>query len=398
MNTLPKFLRDKIGEKTDTRANPLATVLVELALNDKRSGVPLSERLAASFDLLVASKFYQYVVPEGWLWCGHSSNDYYAFLNACPSCVLQNRFVHHEGHKPGSGQIGPTTALAFREIVASYFELTGKSSCFVCNASEPIDLAILDTEKRILFVAEVKAAPLFTPPLCRQHTSASMQTQTALPLNHSLGIERRLHETTFSLFIPDVNEPLEIPVEAGAVGKEIPLDKYLAKSFQKDPILATRYFKIWQRMWASYQEKRTDDLLYWFCGACGLPRNPGEGWPRQADGKPKGSISDGKTSVGLDRTDDIKKATFQALKLGVENRARDAHGWTLLIGLASNLHASRHYDGYLKPYENIIWGWGSQQKTKDLYNLFDGIISFTRSHMRHEWLTTTLDWQGERHA
>ena len=392
MNKLPKFLRDKIGDQTPPDANPLATVLVKIALKDKRSGVPLSERLAASFDLIVASKFYQYVAPESWLWCGHSNLDFYAFLNACPSCILQNRFVHLEGHKPGSGQIGPTTALAFREIVAAYFALTGKESCCVCHASEPIDLAIIDTDKKMLFIAEVKAAPLFTPPLCRHHTGTSMQTQTALPLNHSIGVERRLHETAFSLFIPDIGESFEIPVAAGAVGKEIPLDKYLARSVQQDPDLAIRYFRIWHRLWAAYQNKNTDDILYWFCGACGLPRNPGEGWPRQADGKPKGSISDGKTSVGLDRTDDIKKATFQALKLGVENRACDALGWTLLIGLASNLHASRHYDAYLRPYEDIIWGWGNQREARELYNLFDGIISFTKSHIRNDWLSSVLDW------
>ena len=398
MKTHPKFLRDKIGEKTPSDANPLATVLVDIALRDACSGVPLPERLAASFDLIVASKFYQYVVPEGWLWCGHSNKDYYAFLNACPFCILQNRFVHHDGHKPGSGQIGPTTALAFREIVAAYFALTGKDNCCVCDASEPIDLAILDTENKMLFIAEVKAAPLFSPPLCRQHTGTSIQTQRALPLNHSIGVERRFNESAFSLFIPDIGEQFEIPVAAGAAGKGVALDKYLARSFQKDPALAVRYFKIWRKMWAAYQDKRTDDLLYWFCGACGLPRNPGEGWPRQADGKPKGSISDGKTSVGLDRTDDIKKATFQVLKLGVENRARDAGGWTLLIGLASNLHASRHYDGYLRPYEDIIWGWGSQREARELYNLFDGIVSFTRTHIRDDWLSKTFDWQGERHA
>jgi hypothetical protein len=398
MKTLPNFLRDKIGEITPGDANPLATILVKIAIEDRNSGVPLSERLAASFDLIVASKFYQYVAPEGWLWCGHSNLDYYAFLNACPFCILQNRFVHHSGHKPGSGQIGPTTALAFREIVAAYFSLTGKTYCSVCEASEPIDLAILDTKKKMLFIAEVKAAPLFTPPLCCQHTGASMQTQTALPLNHSIGVERRIHETDFSLFIPEIEEPFRIPVAAGAIGKEIPLDKFLSRSIQKDPGLAIRYFKIWQRLWSAYHNKNANDILYWFCGACGLPRNPGEGWPRQADGKPKGSISDGKTSVGLDRTDDIKKATFQALKLGVENRGRDAHGWTLLIGLASNLHASHHYDSYLRPYEDIIWGWGNQREARELYNLFDGIISFTKSHIRSEWLLSILDWQGGHHA
>ena len=399
METLPAFLKGKIREHTHPNANPLAYALVRYALSDMVSGVPLSQRLAASFDLLVASKFYQYTRPEEWLWCGHSGRDFYPTLNVCPNCVLDNRFVHTNGHKPGSGQIGPTTALAFREIIAAYFDLTGKASCIVCNASEPIDLAIADTENKVLFVAEVKAAPLFTPPLFRQHTTRSIQTQHTLPLNHSIGVSRNLHEAVVSLFVPDTEVPLEIPLEAGAVGGGIPLDESLATVIKEDYSIASRFFQLWSRMWDAYQRKDSSDILYWYCGACGLPPSPGEGWPREANGRPKGSISDGKTSVGIDRTDDIKKATFQVLKLGVDNRLKDPSPWRLLIGLASNVHAARHYDGYLRPYEEIVWGWaGTDEQVKNLYNLFDGIVSFTRSHMRDDWLSRTLDWHGGNHA
>jgi len=393
MAKLPAFLAQKIHERTEPDAKPLAYRMVREALNADMPGIPLAERLAASFDLVVASKFYQYVQPEEWLWCGHSEKDFYPVLNACPACVLDDRFVHTLGHKPGSGQIGPTTALALREMVAAYFDLTGKSSCSVCDASEPVDLAVLDAEDEKLFIAEVKAAPLFTPPLCREHSTTSMQTQRALPLNHSLGVARRLHESRVSLFFPDTDNAFEVPLEAGTVGAGAHLDDSLAAAISNDTSIASRIFRIWSRMWRAYQERDTSDVFYWSCGACGRPREAGEGWPRHADGRPMGSISDGKTSVGMDRTDDIKKATFQALKLGVENRLEDSSPWQLLIGLASNLHAARHYDGYLRPYENIIWGWAANNKeARQLFNLFDGIISFTYSHFRDEWLSATFDW------
>ena len=71
--------------------------------------------------------------------------------------------------------------------------------------------------------------------------------------------------------------------------------------------------------------------------------------------------------------------------------------WNLLIGLAGNVHAARHYGNYLEPIEDVVWGLGnSQEEAVELYNLFDGIVSFTRSHMRDEWLRSTLDWHGER--
>ncbi len=397
-NALPKTLAPKIGEATAPDQNPLAMALVGMALRETSPEIPLSLRLAASFDLVVASKFYQYVKPEAWLWCGHAERDFYTYLNACPACTLQGRFVHQPGHKPGSGQIGPTTALAFREVVSAYFHQTGKNDCRVHNASEPIDLAVVDEARRVVFLAEVKAAPLFTPPVCRTHSASSMQTGATLAHNHTVGISRNLHLAECALFIPSPDGPFEIQVEAGSIGQDRPLDLALADSLAREPSIALRYFRAWAAMWGAYGEKRAEDPVFWFTGACGRPPSPGDGWPREASGKLKGSISDGKTSVGLDRTDDIKKATFQALKLGVENRRTDTGNWTLLIGLASNVHAARHYEGYLKPYEDIIWGWGEDRAAGDLYNLFDGIVSFTRSHMRHEWLRQVLDWQEEDHA
>ncbi len=81
-HSLPEFLAAKIGSPTSGEANPLATILVRLALDAADSEVPLPERLAASFDLVVASKFYQYVRPEGWLWCGHCELDWHGVSDA----------------------------------------------------------------------------------------------------------------------------------------------------------------------------------------------------------------------------------------------------------------------------------------------------------------------------
>ena len=393
MDSLPDFLRDKVGPQPAPHTEALAYALVDQALKITKLPVPLSERLAACFDLLVASKFYQQVVPEGWLWCGHADRDYYTFLNACPYCALHRRFVQHDGHKPGSGQIGPATALAFREVVAAYLTLTSRPHCQVCDPGEPIDFALVDFEHKAIFIAEVKAAPLFTPPLARRHTSNSMLTQQNLPLNHTTGTARLLHEADLYLFIPDLPSALEVPVEKGIIATGQSLDGPLADALLTIPEFLPRYFLLWQRMWQAYQNKDTSDPLYWSCGACGLPSDVGEGWPRQASGKRKGSISDGKTSVGTDRTDDIKKATFQVLKLGVDNRSRDYSPWRICIGLASNVHAARHYEDYLRPYEDIVWGWSTPDTAHtELYNLFDGIVSFTRSHIRDQWLACLLDW------
>lgn len=56
---------------------------------------------------------------------------------------------------------------------------------------------------------------------------------------------------------------------------------------------------------------------YWFTNSCGQPIPRPDTWPHRA-GTGYESVSDSKTSVGIDRTDDIKKGTYQILKLGAE--------------------------------------------------------------------------------
>ena len=67
--------------------------------------------------------------------------------------------------------------------------------------------------------------------------------------------------------------------------------------------------------------------------------------------------------------------------------------------LISNIHAVRHYGDYLHSLEDVVWLIDTSKKAKkvrdlpddmDVYNLFDGIISFTKSHIRDEWLEANL--------
>lgn len=393
---LPPDLNHLILARTDASSSRLALLLVAKSIQASRqSGVALDIALAASFDLLVASKYYQYVLPEGWLWCQHCDHDIYTFFNACPYCITEERFVHHIGCKPTSGQIGPATAEALREILSAYYHQTAGSSVAVHTGSEPIDIAIVDTVSRYVFIAEVKAAPLFIPALARKHTAQGLQTTEQKPLRHSVGIVRAMDQHSYSLVIPapdGIN--LFWKLQTTGLGWASWGQEAIANAIETGSFDFAAYVRTWSHLWQLYTTKNNRDKLFWFTGACGLPRRPGEGWPVAADGKPKGTISDGKTSVGMDRTDDIKKSTFQVLKLGIEARRLPMKTWTLGIGLASNLHAARHYEDYLKQYEEIVWGWSKHggQSPKYVFNLFDGIISFSQSNIRDQKLTTLVTW------
>ena len=389
MSSLPAFLSKKVIQVTKPSQNPLASFLVRLALDRSKSSLPLSTKLAASFDLVVASKFYQYVKPEGWLWCKDAGKDYYPFLNACPYCVYNDTFVHFDGHKPPSGQIGPVTALAFRELLASYFDATGKS-CSVYNASEPIDLMVVDWDNKRVFVAEVKAGPLFVPPLTAVHTADSMDTTAVLPLHHSKGTARKMDTRRISMFIPSEANIFEIPLSFGVLGTRHSVDLDISLVLAENESLALEYFKTWSVMWQANMKRDKTARLFWFVGGCGRPKHCGEGWPINSSGVPEGTVSDNKTSVGMDRTDDIKKATFQALTLGVDYRRRQLDGWELMTGIASNLHAVRHEKVYLEPYETLVWKWADGDQ---FHNLFDGVVTFTKSVFRNPALQLMFDWR-----
>jgi hypothetical protein len=96
--------------------------------------------------------------------------------------------------------------------------------------------------------------------------------------------------------------------------------------------------------------KRDKSSKYYFvANASGNPPKIAierDGWPR------KESISDSKTSAGLDRTDDIKKGVYQTFKISVElnNKLKEKNIRTAII---SNLPAYRHYKEYIKPFIDI---------------------------------------------
>lgn len=65
----------------------------------------------------------------------------------------------------------------------------------------------------------------------------------------------------------------------------------------------------------------------------------------------------------------------------------------------SNIHPARHFNVYLKPIKDLIWTISSDKDVnfaKDLdpelplYNLFDGIITFTDNYIRDKWLSDNL--------
>ncbi len=117
------------------------------------------------------------------------------------------------------------------------------------------------------------------------------------------------------------------------------------------------------------------------------------------------SISDGKSSVGMDRTDDIKKGLYQVLKIGAASKPKSTY--TVKTALIFNIHAVRHYTDYLQDLQDVVWALDTTKVKDDefraktvrdlpeetpIYNLFDGLISFTKNYPRDAWIKSTFEF------
>lgn len=395
---LPRAIAPYIGDPVEPEPDGLPGVLVDLCHMYSTDHGTLGDALAAAFDLCVAASYYDSVLPENWLWCEEHGVDIYTFTNACPLCALENRFVYHEGHKPGSGRIGAITAGTLRRMIAEQYRHSGLEDLVVSGGREPVDLAIHDPSEEMVFCAEVKASPLHIPSLVVEHSAAQFQTTSRMPEGHSAGILRNIEDCPVSLLFPTADaEPAYLALPNAGVGRPGWAGEQFRSGFDAQPTAFGEYLGGWREMWRLYQAPRDEACQvpsFWLTGACGRPTEVGRGWPTDGRGRPQGSISDSKTSVGMDRTDDIKKSTFQVLMMGVDLHSLDSDGWGLRIGLASNLHAGRHHEDYLSRYDDIAWGWLTDTgPPEDWHRLFDAIVSFTAVYTYDPWLGEVFNWQ-----
>jgi hypothetical protein len=412
-----EILKDPLWvEKALQRATPfelnqyekeLANLLVELAFKNSESNSSLlGHSLAAAFDILVAAEYYKKITSRGWLYC---PNPFplliYPFTNTCTRCVLNGELYFHRSNKPGSGTIGGITRKLLGVFLNCLFERSGRN-LVALRGSEPIDIVIWDKQRNIVLMAEAKAAPLTTLALaipCETQTGLNEDSQV-VNLAHEPIDNSFLNKSEFHLLLPQIEE-LKWKYDLISLGirsstqSEAWLYQQMIRVFSQDEQIFGRYFQFWERAFVAYS--RSDwtrgiapDPVYWLTNACGQPVPRPEHWPSRKTGGGFESVSDGKSSMGMDRTDDIKKGIYQVLKLGAS--AKPNSGITVKTALLSNIHSVRHYDAYLKDIQDIVWTKTSEKTItkvsqlppdQDLYNLFDGILSFTENYARDIWIT-----------
>lgn len=353
--------------------------------------------LASLYDLAIASVYYTHITNSGWMYCRNDGDPKLVlpFVNCCPIHALKGEFVFHKSCKPSSGKIGTATSRILLLFFNELFKKFGKNVS-VYKASEPADAIILDRLGRKAYFAEIKASPLLTMSIS---TNCDLMTETnergeVVNVEHKSTANPSLIGSELFIMIPVSADGKRWTFKYYSIGKKVsPRDESFAykgitallrnENFLKD------YLNYWTKSFEIYCSKDSSLNIFWFTNACGRPNSLAD-WET--------SISDSKTSVGMDRTDDIKKGIYQVLKLGSEGKNSQKF-WEYKVGILSNIHPARHFDAYIQPIKDLIWTTSAEKSinfAKDLpgdtpmYNLFDGIITFTDSYVRDEWLSEDL--------
>ena len=390
---LQELLEKELNESKDTVLGDFVRTLIHACRNQKI--VPVGDALAAAFDLLVATFYYQKVPSKGWISCSFGEERiYFPYVNACPRCTIEGRFVHHKALKTQSANIGAAAIKALILFIREWFELMD-NQLMVLKGEEPVDLLIYDKINQTVLLAEVKSAPLLTLPLVLIPDRPSDETDT-----HEVTTVSRLLGADLGLLLPvfGVNgwESEQMSFSEKFDGSDSYFVRMITEKIQDNRFWKT-YLTSWQNAFKAYENKDKDQAIFWLTNGCGVPYPVPTTWPDRA-GSGRETISDGKTSVGMDRTDDIKKGVYQLLKLRMAAANQD---YIVKVAILSNTHAARHHQEYIEPIENVMWlisdaedinVAGDIPLTTPVYNLFDGIITFTKVYTRDSWIKKHLNF------
>lgn len=310
-------------------------------------------------------------------YCDHVIDEYNAhlgFINLCSPCYEKGFWRHQKAVKPESGALGKLSSEIILKFIQHFSE--NFASVMAIGGIDYAD-ALIVHKSGIKILAEVKSAPLLTYPLLikinqldesAHHNKLSL-TSSQLKACHSA---LYLHDNNF------------IPL--GKIGSDNwpfkPFVDFMVNSSNKHKI--DDYFQTWLTAKATYISKDRKNKIYYLTNACGGPpieAKKNHGWPQGQ------VISDSKTSAGMDRTDDIKKGIYQALKIGITHK-NSAHYKTAII---SNLPAYRHGVDYVLSFIPMLWGLEQDVKIlddhqvilrEDLRYIFDYIITLENPLLR----------------
>jgi hypothetical protein len=358
--------------------------------------------LAAAFDLAVTAIYAERLSSNGWLYCRDANVNesdpklYYPFVNACPRCALRNIFYFAPSKKPSSAQIGQASSTILTAFLDEHVKQVSNGECSIraLGGTGDVDAIAIEGDNVCLF--EIKSAPLITFPVegfTERMSVVNDSGEEVSPEHYEVTLPAG-YVNELSLI---VSETFKIPLGKRS-GENWPFDSILDFIANENNLHA--FVGEWHKTYQRYEGGLPKEKTFWLSNGCGQPPLS-KGWPARRNGSGYESISDGKSSVGLDRTDDIKKGIYQVLKIGTHYKEFvEKNDYQVFTALASNIHAVKHHKKYLEEFEDMMWTIDSgaktyiterneettKIKTAGLYNLYDGLITFTKGHFRDDWV------------
>lgn len=370
-------------------------------------GISLGKALAALFDLAVTAVYLERVPTSNWYYCNQNGDPelVYAFVNACPACTLEGEFHHLKAGKPGSANIGKATST----ILAAFLDMqarTVKGTDYEVRTVDDnglVDACLIGPKTIGLF--EIKSAPLMAFPMSMPSSALTSLDDTSGELVASRShVRANVPEGGDASLL--IDETLRIPVGDPHLFRETQHYSRIVEWLSVEENFSA-FVESWTKTFNGYSNPANRGATHWLTNGCGSPRPRPLDWPeRRSQGYE--TISDGKSSVGLDRTDDVKKGIYQVLKISTHYKEFFPSGdWDVYAALVTNIHAVKHHDDYLKELEDVVWtvdgGDRSYVVSRDdettvietdhLYNLFDGVIAFTKSYFRADMLRDIYDFE-----
>ena len=386
-------------EQNNSFESQLSDLLIKKCLQYADNSSSIGTLLASAFDILVSAEYYGMISHSGWLYCpAEKPRLYFHFTNCCPRHVIDDKFFFNPSNKPSSGKIGTATSRLLLLFIQQLFQRKNFDE-IILKGTEPVDAVVVNYKtKRVLF-AEIKASPLVTLPISVETQRLTKeQNDEIINSEHISVVNSTLYQTPIDIFLPVFVNGHWKDNYYKLGQRENEKDVYwayrgLIDLLNRNEDFFEQYFKFWEEALKSYQPKSNENI-FWLTNACGTPSPIPQGWQKRRVGSGYESVSDSKTSVGMDRTDDIKKGIYQVLKLGAEGKPLLSE-WDYKVGIISNIHPARHFEEYLQSMQDIVWTndeSGRASFVKDLpleqkvFNLFDGIIALTKTYSRDEWI------------
>ena len=333
-----------------------AQLAIKLAEKFKQaaSGVRPGDALAAAFDVLVSVEYFVRGQADetgrpiaSYHSCPHMGKDLaFGVPNCCLPCLSTGLLENLKGSKPQSAILGQTNSGCLARMIECLLRSKNSRTRVLCGR-EPADILIL-VEDQLAVLGEIKSGPLCP------FGFLALDAATASVRVHSTGLSVKPGHSEFAMlaFAVESHHAVKIPIKAGkgVVGRQA-VCSILEQLLAADG--SVKLFLHWQQCRNEYHlagsstpTKHTRSRFYWATAGCGGPsQSEAPRWPR------KQTVSDGKTSVGMDRTDDIKKAAYQMLALRSWHNQTCADSAIVFTGLFSNFPAVRHSE-YIKIIES----------------------------------------------